>query len=402
MFLISAEFRPSRSEKCGEGAVFYRITGGKESGMSAKAERRINSGIKGADAGVLEEKKSKIVGGLRLLYCVIEHLEAKRPGYSIDDVAEHFRMALSGESSMAGVIATARLERALRSDLVSVGHKFRASFDYYYPVSATKPTDIGAFTAEKSLALKNEGKRSRAAAFISTMNSLKQFTHRDTLAFAEIDRNFIRRYSLWLERSGIADSTRSFYLRTLRSILNSAQAEGLMVVDPGWFTHLNPHTKSAQEERFGKALDRNSIAEIAQLPLSADPAKDLVRDMFMFGFYCRGMELVDIVNLTPDSVQGRELVYRRRLRGSLKRIPLPQQALDIIAKYKGASDTYLFPILDSLGRVQFATIRNAVSQDIKTIGRMVDCPELSFSMNIGSWNRLMSQITPADILLRKA
>ena len=70
----------------------------------------------------------------------------------------------------------------------------------------------------------------------------------------------------------------------------------------------------------------------------------LARDMFMFAFYCRGMELVDVVNLTKNNIRDGKLTYNRRSKGLLKTVTLDHNALAIIEQYKNCSSTYLFPI----------------------------------------------------------
>lgn len=66
------------------------------------------------------------------------------------------------------------------------------------------------------------------------------------------------------------------------------------------------NTKVRYEKRREESIDGNSIRKISEIDLSWDANIALARDLFMFGFYCRGMELSDIINL-PLKISATEL-----------------------------------------------------------------------------------------------
>ena len=119
-----------------------------------------------------------------------------------------------------------------------------------------------------------------------------------------VDRTFLESYSSWLENEGVSASTQSFYLRTLRMALNHASSRGLFHPQKGLFLGMN--TKVRYEKRREESIDGNSIRKISEIDLSWDANIALARDLFMFGFYCRGMELSDIINL-PLKISATEL-----------------------------------------------------------------------------------------------
>lgn len=401
MFLISAQFRASRSKRAERvGRVFYRIVGQPdESGK--RPDRNVNSDIYGADASVLQSQRATILSQLRLLYCVIERREDSGEPFTIDDVAEDFRKAMAGDASMSAVTAKARTDFSLRSDIVSVGREFKGDFRFVFP----KQTDISAgnifgYIFNLSQSLKNEKRASQAKNFSSLLANLKLFAGGKDVYFYEIDREYVSRYADWLTRIDISDSTQSFYLRNLRTVLNKAHIGGLIGPTSGWFHDVNTSIGHSSKKNDDK-LNRELILKIENLDLSESRTDALVRDLFMFGFYCGGMELIDLANLKCSDLNGGILTYRRRLKGLERKVVLGEQATKIIERYKGQSDRYLFPLLSKSEHVLFASVRNYVCQSLKAIGRAVNYPQLSFNMNITAYRTIVSEINIPELLLRR-
>ena len=402
MFLINAQFRPSRSKRDTEkdGVVFYRIT--EQTGENGSPSyRSVNSDIHGADPGVLKTKKDDILYQLRLLYCIIESRADSKEPFSIDDVAEDFRKALSGDESMGGAIAKSKTDFPLRRDLVSVGRDFKGSFRFVFS-ERRNAGDGNAYNYMFNLiqSLKNENRTSLAKNFNSLLASLKSFADGKELFFHEIDRKFVLRYAEWLKLTGISDSTQSFYLRNLRAVLNKARDGGLIDSTDGWFQNVNLSIARSTPANDGK-LNRDLLLKIESLDLSDNKPAALIRDIFMFGFYCGGMELVDIANLVHANVREGVLIYRRRLKGLERRVVLGRQAMKIIERYEGRADKYLFPLSSLSKNALFETIRSYVCQLLKVIGKAVGYPKLSFNMNITAYKLMMSETSVPELLLKR-
>lgn len=401
MFLISVCFRRSRSKENRDkpGVVYYRISGHSSMSDGPKLERSINSDIRGVDEDTIKIEKEKIIPQLRLFYCVIERLEEQRKPFSIDDVADNFREALLGSSSMSEIIAKSKTEFPIRRDLVSVGREFRNAFSYVFTINSEgNTTNLYDYIFNQIQSLKNEQRICQARNFRSLQSSLYDFTNAESLKFSEVDSKFIQNYALWLKQKRINESTQSFYLRTFRSILNKAHKDGLVDASPNWFKEVNTQIYHSSDIAR-KKLNRELLLKIANLDLSKNDPLALVRDMFMFGFYCGGMELVDIANLIKSNINNNRLVYRRRLNGQKKTIILGKQANAIIKRYSDNARQYLFPLLEKSGCVMFSTVRNQVSQSLKTIGRFIGFPNLTFTMNASTYKSLASGVSISELLL---
>lgn len=193
MFLITAQFRPSRSKRETEqmGVVFFRIMGQPE-GNGKLPQRSVNSDIRASDSSVLKTERPVILSQLRLLYCVIERREDSKEPYNIDDVLDDFRKALSGDQSKIEVIAKSQTDFPLRNDIVSVGREFKGDFKFVFP----KQTDISAgnlygYIFNLSQSLKNEKRPSQAKNFASLLASLKLFAEGKDIYFYEINKELV-------------------------------------------------------------------------------------------------------------------------------------------------------------------------------------------------------------------
>jgi tyrosine type site-specific recombinase len=400
MFSISAQFRPSRSKAAERsGVVTATVTDNRPGSAGYRSKREVRLDISGADRSVIALQREEIIAKLRLLYCIIERLVDGGRGPTLDDIVTDYRLALAGNKAFADMISRAATAFPLRTDIVAVGREFRSCFEYVYPRRTSNPLSLSEYIDGRISALKNEGKSSLLRSYTSTHARLKDFTGLSDLPFSIISEKFIRSFADWLKSGGIAESTQSFYLRTLRSILNHAATDHFITVDDNWFREVDTRI------RFDKSIGREALSpgretlqEIRQLDLADDSTTALTRDMFMFGFYCRGMELVDIAHLTPENIRNSRLVYSRRKAGKEITVPLDPDAMLIISRYATARSRYLFPFLYDDGRVAFDSLRNHVQTAIKKIGKAVGFPALTFSMNITAYRNLLSQCHASSLL----
>lgn len=399
MYLISVCFRKSRTKNDSDkpGVIFYRIA--RHGQNEPRIERCVNSDIHGTDESIMQTQRDRIIAQIRLLYCVIEKYEEQSSTFGMDDIVNEFRMALDNDSASADVIAKSRTVFPLRRDLVSIGREFKDSFQYVFSNRTQgNGENLLDYVFNLTQNLKKVHRNSQANSFISLQSSLRDFAQTDEIKFSEIDATFICDYAEWLKKRGIVESTQSFYLRTLRSVLNKAQKDGLIEISPD-FKDVNTRIYKPTDSN-SNTVNREVLLKIENLDLSSNESLALIRDMFMFGFYCEGMELVDIANLTYENIRNNFLVYRRRLKGQEKVVVLGEQAKRIIKRYCRAGQHYLFPLLDEASSIMFSSVSNYVRQYLKTIGQDIGFPKLTFSMNISAYKALISSISISELLLK--
>lgn len=103
-------------------------------------------------------------------------------------------------------------------------------------------------------------------------------------------------------------------------------------------------------------------------------------DLFAFTYYTGGINFVDIANLTKDNIIDNRLVYKRSKTGKLIKLPLTQQASELIKKYHDTKNPYLFPIFSVKHTTEQAKanrlhkVITKVNNRLKQIGEALDLP----------------------------
>lgn len=405
MYLITVSFQAARSRKCPDkpGKIYLSLrerSAGADDGTVITV-RDINTGIEAVDKNRISEHYAEIVPFLYTAYRAIESLRKGGGKFTIDDVAKAVRIKID-----SGDMAAVRLDDGFvwSTEVASLKKEFRK----FFRVSKLRKSPIarsGSADSQRSLlsfldlmaeSSLDEEKESSAASYASTLSSLKRFLNGEDVGMEIVDRTFLESYSSWLENEGVSASTQSFYLRTLRMALNHAASRGL--VHPGKGLFLGMNTKVRYERRREESVDGNSLRKISEIDLSCDANLALARDLFMFGFYCRGMELSDIINLTRKNLCDGTLTYLKRGSGTVQTVPLDSEALAIVRRYGHASDTYLFPVKKADDIRLEKSLKNKIGLWLNDLAGLIGLPALTFNMNIIAWQTMVAQLSPSAIL----
>ena len=400
MFLITTAYQKSRSKKEPDkpGKVLFHISCRSENEQS-ETIRSISSDIYGERDSVFDSNRAEIVQYLRIIYSIIENRINTTAYPSIDEIADDFRLAMKGDPSMKAMLKRANEDFPVRADWVSIGNEYKRDFQFIYPEAQALPDKLLEYITLLSQQAKNNGKQSMSRSYNSTRSSLSKFLNEQDIQINSIDKHFVTQYSDWLKKNGVIDSTQSFYLRTLRAILNRAKEDGIETKDDDMFKGINTRVKFSENKRPLATISREILNKIQKLKFQDNPEVEVARDMFMFAFYCRGMELTDVMNLTYLNIQGDILTYNRRGVGRPRVVTLDKLAIYIIKKYRNTSG-YIFPIKETYKGNQQYSVNERVRRYIKDIGKDVGFPELTFSMNISVWEQLMSQLNISELLLK--
>lgn len=398
MFLITATFQEARSKKHPErpGKIYLTVRE-RLDGSKFMAGRDINTNISAPDISSVGRYHEELVPFLYIGYCVIDHLRNSGKVFGIDDVAKGIRDIIKN-----GRTQDFRIENDFIWNTEVAGLK--KEFRKFFRMSSSSKDSLSensdksllwylGFLAEKTL---EEGRECSASSYGSAHNSMRRFLRGRFVALSMIDRVFVEEYAQWLVSDGLSASTQSFYLRTLRMALNHAAARGLVSLEKDTFIGLN--TKVTFTKIRNQSPDRQTMLKLVAVDLSADYGQDLARDLFMFGFYCHGMELTDIINLTYANIQDGCLSYRKRGRGRLKSIRLDNKATSIISKYQDAARDYIFPVKTSDEHRLEKSLKNKINSWLCEVGRIIGFDSLSFNMNISAWENFISQVSATDSL----
>ncbi len=366
-YLITVELKKTKESESadGKGPVYLKIKEEEilEDSRKKATRRLIPTGIFGFDKQDVENRRDELRPMLCLLYCVLENRVISGQPFTLDDVVADYDKAQAGDGAMREVVERSKTNFTYDPEVASMGRIFDTDTDSVF-TRELKDMSVSLlrYILVKSDECKEKGQVSVSRSYLSLLRSL--------------DR----------------------YLGTLRMVLNHAAADGYTAYADRLFAGVNTtaHIRSETEDDRPGSLD--TLRRIATADFSDDPLKETVRDMFMFAFYCRGMELTDVLNLPKSALADGNLTYRKRQKGVRQTVSLDNGALEIIRKYRDASADYIFPLAERYEKRSFISIREKLRYVIKSIGCDVNLPKLTFGMNIDFWELFVSKLDISGIL----
>ncbi|MDL2319717.1 phage integrase SAM-like domain-containing protein [Alistipes sp. OttesenSCG-928-B03] len=142
--------------------------------------------------------------------------------------------------------------------------------------------------------LKEEGRMSTYDTYIYTMNSMKQF--KPELTFDEVTVDFLKGYENYMIKNEKSLSTIGIYLRNMRAIMNIARRSKIISDENYPFGAAKDKYSIPQGCKIKKALEDEDLSKIINHK-SKSSIEVWALDMWLFSFYCNGMNTADIFNL---------------------------------------------------------------------------------------------------------
>ena len=230
-----------------------------------------------------------------------------------------------------------------------------------------------------------QNKYGMAAALRSTRSSLATFSGLKILHLNDLNAPFVRAYEDFLMQRGVCPNTVCYYMRNLKSIFNQAVQDGYLM------TTVNPFRfiRVKQTRTVKRALKRDTLRRLSDRDFSQYPHLDMARDLFLFGFYCRGMSFIDILHLKKSDINNDVIGYRRHKTNQWLQIAVTPQLERLMNKYTNPSQ-YVFPILkDVPEEEQYHIYRLAlerVNRNLKRVAEMCNVAiSLTTHMSRHSW-----------------
>ncbi|XWW44469.1 site-specific integrase [Fibrella sp. USSR17] len=214
---------------------------------------------------------------------------------------------------------------------------------------------------------------------------------------------FCNRLETYLRSRGNTDNTLSNRYRTLRAVLNKAIAEEVAKPEHYPFARNVAERHKFSIAKFDrstvkKAISRDDIRLIEQYqPVGTAEGKwanqqnaaqverlQLAKEVFLFSFYCGGINFVDLAslrwkNITTDNEGNSRLSYVRQKTGGKFTLRLLGPAKAIVDTYRphtyNGPESYIFPILNTAVHTDQTQIKNRIHKvlgqvngELKTIG----------------------------------
>ncbi|HAN78223.1 MAG TPA: hypothetical protein DCQ31_10865 [Bacteroidales bacterium] len=197
---------------------------------------------------------------------------------------------------------------------------------------------------DKTIAmLAANNKNGNAAAYKSTRSVFAKFLNNKDLRFSEVNFALIQKFDTYLRTKGLSTNGISFHMRTLRALYNRAVKEDVASESNYPFKKYS----IKREKTIHRALTKNDIAKIKNFEINNREGLEEARDYFMFSFYLRGINFVDMAYLKVKNMNGDRIEYKRAKTGDIFSMELPDQALEIIRKYNRLTEpeAFMFPVI---------------------------------------------------------
>jgi len=192
--------------------------------------------------------------------------------------------------------------------------------------------------------------------------------------FANVTPSFLERYEVWMDKRGNSKTTVGMYLRTLRTLFNSAISEGILSKDQ------YPFGKRKYEVPTGKnikkALTLQEVGLIYNYHATPGSMEAKAKDFWLFIYLCNGMNVKDMSLLKYKNLKGDVLEFVRAKTARTKRevepirVILNEDILAIIERQGNApkdQESFIFPILSK--GISPEKEKAIVQQAVKTLNK---------------------------------
>lgn len=221
------------------------------------------------------------------------------------------------------------------------------------------------------------GRISNASAYKETKRALLKFNGVE-LYFEDITPTFLEKFEVYLREKGNEDGGIAFKMRELRAIYNKAINRDLVSFDSYPFkTYKVSKLKSKNNKR---ALTIEEFIRIRDLNLENFPHLREAHNYFLFSFYTRGMNFIDMMKLKWSNVRNGRIYYTRsKTKGqfSIEIIENVHKTLDFYKRQNRPTE-YVFPIIlnENSSHQQVANRKHKVlsryNKNLKEIGELAE------------------------------
>jgi integrase len=220
--------------------------------------------------------------------------------------------------------------------------------------------------------------------FQTTKNSIINFCKTEELEFNDITSNFLMKYEEDCLKRGVSLNAIFVYMRTFKTLINNARKENIVKETFNPFKEIN-FTKYTRIKTKKRAITKEQIKKIAALKLEAETSLFHAKNYFLFSFYNRGINFIDMAFLKWEDIKNDRLTYTRRKTKEQFTIGMLAPAIDILnyykEKYYDGEDSYVFPILNSTHKTaksidyRIDRMLKIVNKDLKEIATLAEIDE---------------------------
>lgn len=183
-------------------------------------------------------------------------------------------------------------------------------------LNRSKHTGVESYFTSLVSKLSRAGSVGNAVCYSRTLDMLKMFdSDFSRKVFQDIDLKFVNRFDEYLKvERDCKGNTVSYYMRTLRALLNRAIKDGEASEVTYPFGKHGYSVSGLSQETQKRYLPSKYIEALKTANIES-PALQWSRNLFLFSYYCQGMAIVDMAYLTDKNIMlfesGKYICYRR-------------------------------------------------------------------------------------------
>ncbi|MBF0576382.1 site-specific integrase [Dysgonomonas sp. GY617] len=188
------------------------------------------------------------------------------------------------------------------------------------------------------------GRVGNAKVYRETKNALVRFAGNKIL-FREINTAFLEKFEVYMRSRGNEDGGIAVKMRQLRALFNIAMRRKLVKLE--FYPFEDYKISKLKPIKNKRALGVEDFKKIRDLDLTDNPYLIEAQHYFIFSFYARGMNFVDIMKLKWTDIQDNRIYYTRsKTKGKFNiEVTLKMQKILDYYKAQNRSTEYVFPIL---------------------------------------------------------
>lgn len=178
-----------------------------------------------------------------------------------------------------------------------------------------------------------------------TLNSLQRFFGKKDISFNELDYSNLKKFEAYCISRGNKESSIAIRMRTLRSVFNQAIKDHIITEKQYPFKQY----KISKLKESGKKeyLNEEEIGKLKNLNL-IDDKQIFARDIFLFSYYARGINFLDLIKIEKKFMNMDRIDYIRSKTGVPVSFKVNEYAQGIIDKYKASEGSkYIFNIMNT-------------------------------------------------------
>jgi integrase/recombinase XerD len=248
--------------------------------------------------------------------------------------------------------------------------------------------------------LEKAGRIGYSKVYNSTWKAIEEYSPGISLRLRDIDYKFLIGFESHLLGKEDKKNTASVYMRTLRTLFNNSIKYGYIKEEHYPFlSRNNPNgysLRGLKQETRPRAISKEAIRKIRDQKLDEKTTLFEDRNLFMFSYYCRGINYHDIAHLKWSNLDDGRLKYKRAKTGGLLDMALLEPAIEIIDYYrKKSTSSYIFPILnDDLEdpKAKYSRIKNGLkrfNKNLKKICKKAEIDPITSYVSRHTWATVM-------------